>query len=612
MPILAGITKYFTKTYPNTVPMTLTASIIAGATTVPVTGLTNYTDGDIVCLTIDPSTPTLKQVFTGTKSGSNIINVVWTDSYAGSNSPHTLGAVIVDYVSSTDWDMLTTGIQNSLNQDGTMKPTAVQTALGLGSGALNGWNALGVSPNTITDNGNGSYNMVWNASDQTGTLSPGMRLRSTRTISAPTQCTNLNGTTQYYSKTSPAGMTFTNNFVVSAWVKLTSYAVSNIVSRFNGTNGWTLQLLGTGQIQLVGFNSGAGNQSYVTSNQSLPLNKWVHVAAQLDMATFTATTTTSYIMLNGIDIFATVNRTGTNPTALIQAGNLEIGSQNGGTSPFPGKIAQVAIYSAKVTEATIAASRNQTLAGTETSLISAYSLSGANGANDLNVTSANNLTANGSPTTTTVDAPWTQQSSGTPNGSLDYAILQSVTFSTNTTAVLQLPEGCTLPTTGGVSAVVYSSNKAPYGFPSQLGKWTLSCITLTQLSQSIVSGTNFYKTNGMSLTMPVGEWVIGGDFEINGLSSVSTIWDLRSIIVADTAATVANGAGELNAPDLATRHSYNWSGTYIETTMSVRGSRTVSAQTVYSHYIFLSATGTLTGGLRGVVGSQMYAENAYL
>jgi uncharacterized alpha/beta hydrolase family protein len=43
-------------------------------------------------------------------------------------------------------------------------------------------------------------------------------------------------------------------------------------------------------------NGGAGNVSYLTSYQSIPLNKWVHIAAQLDMSAFTATTTTTSYM----------------------------------------------------------------------------------------------------------------------------------------------------------------------------------------------------------------------------------------------------------------------------------------------------------------------------
>jgi hypothetical protein len=291
-----------------------------------------------------------------------------------------------------------------------------------------------------------------------------MRLRTTRTSAAPNQCTSLNGSTQYYSKTSPAGMTFTDDFTVSAWIKLTSYGTSSVIaSRYNGTSGWRFTLNTTGQLTLEGYNAGAGNISYVSSYNSIPLNKWVHVAAQLDMSAFTATTITSYTMINGVDVPATVTRVGSNPTALIQAGDLNIGASNAG-SFFPGKIAQVAIYSAKVTQATILASMNQTLSGSETSLVSAYSFS--NTINDLNTTNVNNLTANGSAVATNADSPYGTQADGTISTTLDYCVVRSVTFSTNTTIVVQVADGCTIPTSGGVSAVAYTAHNGPYGFPS--------------------------------------------------------------------------------------------------------------------------------------------------
>ena len=98
---------------------------------------------------------------------------------------------------------------------------------------------------------------------------------------------------------------------------------------------------------MLGFNASASNYSYVRSYQSIPLNKWVHISAQLDMSSFTATTTTSYTMIDGVDVPATVARAGTNPTSLIQAGNLNIGAINAAAF-FPGKIAQVAVYNAKL------------------------------------------------------------------------------------------------------------------------------------------------------------------------------------------------------------------------------------------------------------------------
>lgn len=331
-----------------------------------------------------------------------------------------------------------------------------------------GWQALTNTPNTVTALGNRSYSVVYNSVDLTSVISPGMRMKFTRTAAAPTKCTSLNGSTQYYSKSSPNKQTFTDDFVVSAWVKLSSYAFGSIASHYNGTSGWDFRVDSTGHLELFGFNANAANYSEVFSLQALPLNRWVHIAAQLDMSGFTASPTTSYAMVDGLDVPASVARAGTNPTALVQAGNLEIGGRNAGTQPFPGKIAQVAIYNAKVTQATILASMNQTIVGNETSLASAYSFN--NSIADLNTTTPNDLTANGSAVATNTDSPFAQAATA---GTIEYGIVTATSFSTNTTLTVQIPEGSALPTSGGINASSYSAVAAPLNFPA-LSKFKLS------------------------------------------------------------------------------------------------------------------------------------------
>jgi hypothetical protein len=189
---------------------------------------------------------------------------------------------------------------------------------------------------------------------------------------------------------------------------------------------------------------------------------------------------------------------GTNPTALVQAGNLEIGSSNGGTNPFPGYIKDVAIYNSKITQATISASRNQPLTGSEASLISAYS--GAN-TTDLNTTNANNLTAQNGAVTGFASAPWGNRGLST---TLDYGLVMAIPSSTS--AVIQVPEGCTIPTTGGVSAVAYSVMASPFGFVSDKGRWIVGTYAKADTFQgSAVSGT-WYSLN-LTMSIPTGNWL---------------------------------------------------------------------------------------------------------
>jgi hypothetical protein len=403
--------------------------------------------------------------WTGQVTGATTIgSMVLSSDSPNSDQNYSAGSLTRVYipVSATRENKLVEGILQHANQDGTLITQAVRDALSLGTGSATGWE-VGSLPNvsTVTDNGNNSYTLNF-ASAVDSILSEGMRVRTTRNSAAGVTCFSLDGSNDYLNKTSPAGMTFTDDFTVSAWIYLTSYASVAIASRFNGTSGWQLYLTTSGQVELAGYNGAAGNNSSVRSYQSVPLNKWVHVAAQLDMSTFTATTTTSYVMINGKDVPAFVQRGGTNPTALVQAGNLEIGSEAGGSNNFPGYIKDVAIYNSKITQATISASRNQPLTGSEANLISAYS--GAN-TTDLNTTNANNLTAQNGAVTGFASAPWGNRGLST---TLDYGLVMAVSGST---ATVQVPEGCTIPTTGGVSAVAYSVMASPFGFVSDKGRW---------------------------------------------------------------------------------------------------------------------------------------------
>lgn len=375
-----------------------------------------------------------------------------------------------------------------------------------------GWMGTLNAPASVTNNGNGSYDLVFSGVNYTSKISVGDRIRTTRTVAAPTRCTSLDGSTQYFNDTSLSGMSYTDDSVAGAWIKIPSYTgtTQTIISRFNGTSGWYLVLDSAGRVSFYGHNGGGGNYSGVKSYHTVPVNKWVFVTAQLDMSAFTATSTTSYVMFNGVEVPAFVERAGTNPTTLTQAGNLEIGSQNGGTALFFGKIAQAFVTSAKVTQANVRTLMSQGITSSQVSthsMVSAYSFD--NTANDLNTTNANNLSPQGSATTTNADSPFGGQADRTISSTLDYGIVQKVSFSTDTTITVQVPEGCTIPTSGGVSTIVYSVVKAPYGFPAQEAKWVLETVTAAASSISGLGAASTTNPNNRSIYAPVGEWMLG-------------------------------------------------------------------------------------------------------
>lgn len=400
------------------------------------------------------------------------------------------------------------------------------------SASVDNWHNLPYTVGTVTALGNNSFNLNVNSTDITSIISNGMRVRATRTVAAPNTAFSLDGSNDYYVKTSPNKLTFTDDFVCSAWVYLTSYASATIVSRYNGTSGWELSLLSDGRVIMSGYNAGAANTRNVVSYQSLPLNRWVHVAGQLDMSAHTATTTTSYVMLDGVDVPAQVTQGGTNPTALIQAGNLEIGSRNGGTNPFPGYLDQVAVYSAKVTQATILASINRALTGSETSLASAYS----NGSvNDLNTTTPNNLTAtNGA--TTVANSPFGNRGVST---TLEYGVIMANSFSTNTTLTIQVPEGCQLPTTGGITTLDYANVEVPYRFPRDKSRFQIAMLIRTLLDYGAATAGTWYNLFGLNMKIPTGAWMLSGAGPIQTSTGSGGTYKLAQLNVNKTAASVA-------------------------------------------------------------------------
>lgn len=514
----------------------------------------------------------------------------------------------IECIPTSFWEnSLMDGIFVGHNPDGTLKTQAVLDALGLSSN--NGYTPLANTPNTVTANGNGSYNMVFNGVDLTSFLSNGMRLRTTRTVAAPTQCANLNGTNQYLSKTSPVGMTFTDDFVAGAWVKVTGYGSDqSIFSCYNGTNGWDFKVGSSGLVQLSGFKSGGGNNTCVASYQSIPLNRWVFVAAQLDMSTATLTPTTNYIIIDGTDVPAQRLTAGTAPTSLTQGGNFEVGSRVSGTNTFGGKIKEAFVTSGKLTQTQVRAIYSQGLTTADVAtygIVSAYSLS--NSLNDLNTTNANNLTAQNGATTTTVDAPWTQNDTGVPGGMNDYAIQMSKTYSGgNTTLTVQVPEGCTIPTSGGIASVVYSSNATPYGFPADKNRWIIE--TRIYAEESIgVGAYNTWTDSHSRITAPVGKFNVGWSGSPYESTTVSG--------ALNTAFGLYDG-GTFHDPDLQA-NSYCPTGTVNMCPAYRRKEINVTTPTTYilSAYVINGSGGIswrTNGGIGSGIGLRLFLENAYL
>lgn len=379
-----------------------------------------------------------------------------------------------------------------------LSPAAMDNSI-FNSDTKKGWNLLNIAPSSVTALGNGSYSVVFPSVDYSGVVGNGMRMRFTRTVSAPIQCTSLSGSGQYYSKTTPAGMTQTDNISIGGWIKPSAYQNSHILAKTAtaGTDGYRLYVNSTGQLTIN------GNGRFCTTNQSVGLNKWVHVVMTLSMAT---STVTAYI--NGVAV--NTSTLGGAGAAITSAGNLWVGSRESGTEPFAGKLAQVFMASKVLSATEVKAIYSQGLTSADMatySIVSAYSFN--NSINDINTTNANNLTATGGAVATNADSFCGIQSDGTISTVYDYGVVMNVSFSTNTTAIVQVPEGGTIPTSGGVSAVSYATVDKPFGFPADPKKWRLESYYKTAGNQATPASLTWYNLGSEKLNVPIGSWRIG-------------------------------------------------------------------------------------------------------
>ena len=476
----------------------------------------------------------------------------------------------------TPFNTISAVINGNLDNDNIATAAAISgTKLGalttpltvLDANGRGGWVTGLTAPTSITASGNRSYSIVHPASVATY-KTPGFRNRYIRTITAPTQCADLeSGSSQYFSKTSPAGLSFTTTFTVSAWVKLESYVASGIIARRNAdTEGWSIIINASGQISMSAYRI-AGNNKVGLSSQSIPLNKWVHIAASMDVSVAGDASTLIYI--DGVLVPSSVTTTGT-CTALVQGTTaLVVGARKSdGSDPFDGKIAQAAVFSAVLSASTIRSYMSQTLSGSETSLVSAYSLS--NSIVDLNA-NANNLTAQGSALATDLDTPFTQTQVGITTGTENYSITTLIS-SDGLTETVQVAEGDTLPTSGGVSAMAYSTQKSPYGFPAQRGKWQIMSMGRTTVTQGSVVQNTWYNLNSAQLNVPIGDWT----FTNKGGTYVD-----RSTAGTIEAATSLSTSASAETDILYTAVGYNGAETNLKYPYEVTFSVSQSVSTIW-------------------------------
>ena len=237
----------------------------------------------------------------------------------------------------------------------------------------------------------------------------------------------------------------------------------------------------------------------------------------------------------------------------------------------------------------------------------AYSFN--NAITDLNTTTPNDLTANGGAVATNADSPFGGLADGTISSTQDFAIVAKVTASTIT---VNVAEGCTIPTSGGIASASYSNQRSPFGFPGQKGKWTLNYLAKVSLTQSSpVAGTwyNMTTTTGVSggtvLSFPVGEWVASYQTHAACVNSTNVAAFYLTLSTGSTTETDKDFTSRCVTP-AASVNSF-------ETTTTRSKSVSVSAATPYYLNIQSITASAASMNFSGTVATTVIsAENAWV
>lgn len=353
-----------------------------------------------------------------------------------------------------------------------------------------GWVPLTTVPTVTASNGQKEYVLTYSAANYTDRLQKGSKLMIPRSVVPPTQSMSFtSASSQYASKASPTGITFTSAFTCEAWVYINSYANMMIITRTDASaaNGWFFKMNSTGQIELD-YASG-GNVTNILAYQSLPLKQWVHVAAVIT----SVSGKTGAIYMNGVAIPSALSASAT--TVLTQSGNLMVGTYGSPSGQyFDGYISEARVWSTAQTATQINNNMGISLTGSETNLVALFQ---GNGNFNDKTTNANNLTAVGGASSSSLVNPFSP---------IEYAIATNVAYIAGNTTVTVFSGQNVIPN-ATLSATSYSGQRAPFGFPVSRGKWIVQQIQRTTQQQSPAAINTWYNVGLSQLSIPAGEWV---------------------------------------------------------------------------------------------------------
>jgi hypothetical protein len=366
------------------------------------------------------------------------------------------------------------------------KRVSVANLLGLLSSTAGGWTSLPFSLVYGANNGGKEFT-VTATGDLTSLLTPGMKMQVTRNTAF------ASASSQYATKSSPSGITFTSAFTCEAWVYMNSYTgqTQMIVNRMDaaGTSGgWRLYITSGGQVDLD-YGTSSSFTTFLTY-QAIPTNQWVHIAGVIS----STSSKTGAIYINGVSV--STSNPNTAATSLTQASvDLRIGA--GSATPtntyFNGYMSEVRVWSVAQTQSAIQSNMGINLVGTETNLVALFK---GNSAFTDATSNANNLTATNSAIATQAANPY---------NAIEYANIRAISYSSPTTTItLFTSDAGTIPNET-LNTPFYSPTKNPFGLPEVLNSKILGQIIWCTNITSTATGTGTQLSGAtMTMTIPAG------------------------------------------------------------------------------------------------------------
>jgi hypothetical protein len=153
---------------------------------------------------------------------------------------------------------------------------------------------------------------------------------------------------------------------------------------------------------------------------------------------------------------------------------------------------------------------------------------------------------------------------------------------------------------------VFSSAKAPVGFPLNPDKWTVSLIDTSDRNQSNPSNGTWYNLGSLSIDVPIGVWKLGYSAELYLNNSPATI--------LDSSLTLSTSNNSESNPSLTSRYVVQDLATH---TVFTKQEKNISLSSKTTYYVLarsaqssadLLALGATTAG----VPTQITATSVYL